>query len=54
MQRDCARTKAGKIEVAAINPMVSMQAVKNDQLENIAQQVSRKLKQVITNLEHEK
>lgn len=46
--------EAGKIEVAAINPMVSMQAVKNDQLENIAQQVSRKLKQVITNLEHEK
>ncbi|GGK18102.1 hypothetical protein GCM10007962_10360 [Yeosuana aromativorans] len=46
--------ETGKIEVAAINPMVSMQAVKNDQLENIAQQVSNKLKHVISNLENEK
>jgi uncharacterized protein (DUF302 family) len=46
--------ETGKIEVAAINPMVSMQAVKNDQLENIAQQVSNKLKTVISNLENEK
>ena len=42
-----------KIEVAAINPMVSMQAVKNAQLESVAQQVSSKLKNVITNLEKE-
>ncbi len=43
-----------KIEVAAINPMVSMQAVKNVELENIAEQVSSKLKKVIDNLENEK
>lgn len=46
--------ETGKIEVAAINPMVSMQAVKNDQLENIAQQISSKLEHVISNLENEK
>jgi len=43
-----------KIEVAAINPMVSMQAVKNKDLENIAEEVSNKLKNVILNLENEK
>jgi uncharacterized protein (DUF302 family) len=43
-----------KIEVAAINPMVSMQAVKNKDLENIAEEVSNKLKNVIINLENEK
>ncbi|KGL62494.1 DUF302 domain-containing protein [Polaribacter sp. Hel1_85] len=39
-----------KIEIAAINPLVSMQSVKNNQLENIAQEVSEKLKSVIKNL----
>jgi len=43
-----------KIEVAAINPMVSMQAVKNEKLGHIAEQVSHKLKNVIKNLENEK
>ncbi len=43
-----------KIEVAAINPMVSMQAVKNEKLGNIAQQVSQKLENVISNLKNEK
>jgi uncharacterized protein (DUF302 family) len=43
-----------KIEVAAINPMISMKAVKNAQLENIASQVSGKLKNVIINIENEK
>lgn len=43
-----------KIEVAAINPMISMQAVKNKNLENIAEEVSNKLKNVIINLENEK
>ena len=43
-----------KIEVAAINPMVSMQAVKNEKLGNIAQQVSKKLENVISNLKNEK
>jgi uncharacterized protein (DUF302 family) len=36
-----------KIEVAAINPMVSMQAVKNSQLEDVAQEVSERLENVI-------
>lgn len=43
-----------KIEVAAINPMVSMQAVKNNELESIAQQVSSRLENVITTLKNEK
>jgi len=38
---------ADTIEVSAINPMVSMQAVKNEKLEGIASQVSDKLKTVI-------
>lgn len=42
-----------KIEVAAINPIISMQAVKNEQLEDIADQVSNKLKNVIINLKDE-
>lgn len=46
--------ETGKIEVAAINPMVSMQAVKNEQLDNIAQQVNSKLKHVISKLRNEK
>lgn len=43
-----------KIEVAAINPMVSMQAVKNEKLGNIAKQVSSKLENLISNLKNEK
>lgn len=43
-----------KIEVAAINPMISMQAVKNEKLGHIAEEVSNKLKNVIKNLENEK
>ncbi len=39
-----------KIEVAAINPMVSMQAVKNSQLEDVAQEVSGRLEHVIKQL----
>lgn len=35
------------IEVSAINPMVSMQAVKNDQLADIAKEVSDKLENII-------
>jgi len=41
------------IEVAAINPMVSMQAVKNKKLESIAEEVSSKLQNVIKNLDNE-
>jgi uncharacterized protein (DUF302 family) len=42
------------IEVSAINPLVSMQAVNNDRLKKVAQEVSSKLENVINNLEDEK
>jgi uncharacterized protein (DUF302 family) len=42
------------IEVSVINPLVSMQTVSNDILKDIAQEVSRKLKNVINNLDNEK
>jgi uncharacterized protein (DUF302 family) len=42
-----------KIEVAAVNPLQSMQAVNNTRLENIAQRVSDKLQNVIKNLGNE-
>ncbi len=40
----------GKTEVAAINPIASMQAVKNEKLEEIAKHVQYSLKNVIQNL----
>ncbi|SDP31002.1 DUF302 domain-containing protein [Desulforhopalus singaporensis] len=40
----------GKIEVAAINPVASMQAVENEGLGEIALTVQSKLKRVIDNL----
>lgn len=42
------------IEVSAINPLVSMQAVNNDALKVIAKEVSDKLKNVINNIQNEK
>jgi len=42
------------IEVAAVNPIQSMQAIKNPKLEAIANEVSEKLKNVIKNLKNEK
>lgn len=39
--------EAGKIEVAAVNPLASMQAVENKKLESIANEIARKLKNVI-------
>ena len=42
------------IEVSAINPLVSMQAVNNDTLKVIAKEVSDKLKNVINNIQNEK
>jgi uncharacterized protein (DUF302 family) len=42
------------IEVAAVNPIASMQAIKNPNLEAIANEVSEKLKKVIKNLKNEK
>ena len=41
------------IEVSAINPMVSMQAVKNEQLKSIAITVSEKLENIINNIKNE-
>lgn len=40
----------GEIEVAAIDPIASMQAIKNPDLCDIADQVQRKLKKVIDSL----
>ena len=39
----------GKIEVAAIDPVASMQAVKNENLGKIASQVQSQLKKIIEN-----
>lgn len=43
-------TEDGKIEVAAVDPLASMQAVQNKELQNIATQIQAKLKKVIENL----
>ena len=40
----------GKIEVAAVNPMASMQAVENQELEHIAGEIADKLKKVLTQI----
>lgn len=40
----------GVIEVAAVNPMLSMQAVENDQLKDVATEVTSMLENVIKNL----
>lgn len=42
------------IEVSAINPLVSMQAVSNLALDTVAQEVSLKLENVINSLNNEK
>jgi len=41
---------SGVVEVAAVNPIASMQAVKNEQLNEIANEISLKLKNVIHKL----
>lgn len=43
--------KSGEIEVASIDPFVSMQIVDNDNLSHIANQVKEKLENVINSLE---
>lgn len=43
-------TKDGKVEVSAVDPVASMQAVKNDNLGGVASQVREKLKKVIEQL----
>ena len=40
----------GKVEVAAIDPVASMQSVKNESLGEIATKIQSKLKQVIYNM----
>lgn len=37
----------GKVEIAAVNPVASMQAVENDQLNGIAKEIAKKLFRVI-------
>ncbi|MGB5699240.1 DUF302 domain-containing protein [Muriicola sp.] len=41
---------ANTVEVAAINPMASMMAVKNDNLNDIAEEITSKLKNAIDSL----
>ena len=43
-------TEVGKVEIAAIDPVASMKAVENQELQNIAHQVQTKLRTVIENL----
>lgn len=40
----------GKVEVAAIDPVASMQAIENPQLKAVAEQVREKLKKVVDSL----
>ncbi len=40
----------GKIEVAAVDPLASMQSIQNEELQAIAQEIQMKLKKVIENL----
>lgn len=40
----------GRIEIAAVDPMASMQAIDNPQLEKVAQTIQGKLKSVIEGL----
>ena len=41
---------SGDIEVSAVNPMASMQAVNNEDLKGIAEEITEKLKAVINKL----
>jgi uncharacterized protein (DUF302 family) len=43
-------TADGNVEVAAIDPIASMQAIKNPDLRRVAEEVRTKLKRVIDNL----
>jgi len=40
----------GRVEVSAVNPLASMQAVENPELGTLAKEVTEKLKQVIARL----
>ena len=41
---------AGDVEVAAVNPIASMQAIQNPELKGIAEQVQAKLRRMVGNL----
>ena len=43
-------TEDGKVEVSAVDPVASMQAIQNTELRDIANQVQAKLKKVIDSL----
>ena len=43
-------TEGGKVEVSAIDPIASMQAVQNPALESVAKQVQAKLRSVVDSL----
>jgi uncharacterized protein (DUF302 family) len=38
------------IEIAAVNPLASMQAIENSELKDIAEEITKKLKKVISNI----
>ncbi len=42
--------KDNTIEIAAVNPLASMQAIDNSELKGIADEISEKLKKVISNI----
>ena len=43
-------TEDGKVEVSAVDPLASMQAIQNTELRDIANKVQAKLKKVVSNL----
>lgn len=43
-------TEDGRIEVAAVDPMASMQAVQNEKLAGIAREVTDRLRSVVSNI----
>ncbi len=42
--------KDNSIEIAAVNPLASMQAIENHELKEIAEEITEKLKKVIKNI----
>ena len=51
---DSKEISAGVVEVAAIDPIASMQAIDNAKLKSVAEQVQAQLKRVIAALRNEK
>lgn len=42
--------KDNSVEIAAVNPLASMQAINNSELKEIAEEITEKLKKVINNI----